>query len=316
MKDTCKTPLVGKENNSGCCTFPCWIRVCCGVKIERFVDSGEKGIRISVVVESFRVLFNWSFLTLFGIGIFSTKMFVTHDHTAIISDVFGVSNICTYLDFPPSTYILPFLYLFPMTFGILYNVVSMFRIWIAHEEGRITYLEKKLLWAVHVYFILTLMWFEMVFAVSPDRDDPTTMIIHTLPYFNLKIAWCVLQIGVVHFGARVAWKDVTCGGTWFVAVSWMHVTLQCIATVISNTIILNALLDMGPGQLLGKGLWWSVHDPYCLMIANIFGNIGGFVLSIIIPLVQSHFLACQGFRTHHVTFQITDNKQSREEHIK
>jgi hypothetical protein len=316
MTDTCKTPLVGKQDNTGCCTSLCWIRVCCGLIIERFEDSGEKGIKILVVVESFRVLFYWSFLALFGIGIFLTKAFVTHDHTAIISDVFGVSNICTYLDFPPATYLLPFLYLFPMAFGITYSVVSMFRIWIAYEEERITVLEKKLLWTVHVYFILTLMWFEMIFAVNPDRDEPTTMIIHSLPYLNLKIAWCVLQIGVVHFGARVAWKDVTCGGTWFVTVSWIHVALQCIAMVISNTIILNALLDMGPGQLKGKGIWWSVHDPYCLMIANIFGNIGGLVLCIIIPLVQSHILACQGLQTHHVTFRITDNKQSREEHIR
>ena len=71
-----------------------------------------------------------------------------------------------------------------MVFGIIYNVLSMFRIWIAEEEGRITVVEKKLLWAVHIYCILALVYFETVFAVSPDRDDPTTMIIHTIPYIN------------------------------------------------------------------------------------------------------------------------------------
>ena len=135
------------------------------------------------------------------------------------------------------------------------------------------------------------------------------MVIHTLPYFNLKIALCILQICIVHFGARVAWKDATFGGTWFVAASWMHVSLQFIAMLISNTLLLNALLDMGPGRLVGKGLWWSVQDPTSLIIGNISGHMGGNVLNLIIPLVQSHVLAHQGFRTNQVSFQITDYKQ-------
>ena len=122
--------------------------------IERFGEGRKKGVRISVVVESFCVLFIWSVLATLATGVFLTKMFTEIDHTAIIMDVFGAFNICSYLDFPPSTYILPVLYLFPMLFGILYSVVSMFRIWIAYEEERITALEKIILWAVHVYLCL------------------------------------------------------------------------------------------------------------------------------------------------------------------
>ena len=304
MTDTCKTPLVGKQDNIGCCTPLGWTKV---FEIERFEYSGQRGIRIATIVESIRAIFYWSLLGVFGTGIILTKLFVTHDHTAIIMDVFGASNICTYLDFPPATYVLPFLALFPISFGNIYSVLSMFRIWIVQEEGRITVVEKKLLWSIHIYFILALMWLETVFAVSPDRDDPTTMLIHTTPYLNLKIAFCLLQISVVHFGQRVAWKDLRCGKL-FVVVSWIHVALQCIAMVISSAIVLNALLDMGQGQLKGKGRWWSVHDPYSIWVANIFTNIGGMLLNIIIPLIQSHVLACQGFQAHHVTCQITDNK--------
>jgi len=118
---------------------------------------------------------------------------------------------------------------------------------------------------------------------------------------------CVLQVGIVYFGARVAWTDFR-WGKLFVVISWIHVALQCIAMVISNIIMLNALLDMGHGQLKGKGRWWSVHDPYSIWLANIFGNIGGILLNAIILLAQSLVLAGQGFQTHHVTFQITDNK--------
>jgi hypothetical protein len=287
--------------------------------INRFEYSREKGIKISVVVETFRALFYWSFLAVLGTGIFLTAVFVTHDHTALIIEVFGAYNICANLDFPPSTYVLPFLYLFPMSFGIIYSVVSMFRIWIANEEGRITVFEKRLLWFVHIYSILSMMWFEMIFAVSPDRDEPATIIIHTIPYCNLKVAMCALQIGVVHFGTRVAWKDLKYGGTWFVVVSWIHIVFQCIGMVISNMMILNALLDVGNGR------WWNVHDrgysysKTLFYLAQIFGkNYIEIFVVFVFPLLQSHLLAGHGFQTHCVNFQITDNKESRtnEEHKK
>jgi hypothetical protein len=121
--------------------------------IERFGEGEEKGIRISVVVESFRVLFLWSVFATLATGVFLTKTFTEIDHTAIIMDVFGAPNICSYLDFPPSNYILPFLWLFPMLFGILYSVVSMFRIWIACEEERITALEKILLYMSILFLV-------------------------------------------------------------------------------------------------------------------------------------------------------------------
>ena len=292
MTESCTTPLVGKPDHSGRCSALCWTRVCFGLMMERFEYSGEKGIKISVVVETFRALYYWSFLAVLGTGIFLTEMFAAIDHTAIIKEVFGAYNLCTNLDFPPSTYVLPFLYLFPMSFGIIYSSVSMFRIWIAYEEERITALEKILLWAVHLYFILSLMWFETCFAVSPDRDDPKSMVVHTLPYINLKIAYCILQIGIVHFGSKVAWQDIKHSHKWFLVVSWIHVVFQCMATVIHTAILLNALLDMGPGQLKGKGLWWSVQDSYSILMANIFGNFFGVGLNLIAPLIQSHFLAC------------------------
>ena len=101
MTGSCTTPLIGNSDNSARST--CWTRAGFGLIMERFEYSGEKGIKISVVVETFRVLFYWSFLAVLGTGIFLTAMFVTHDHTALIMDVFGAYNICANLDFPPST---------------------------------------------------------------------------------------------------------------------------------------------------------------------------------------------------------------------
>ena len=84
--------------------------------------------KYDVVVENFRAMFFWGLLLVLGSGMVLTRAFVEGDHTAIIRDVFGGTNLCTYLDFPPSNYILPFFWLFPVLCGVTYCTVSMFRI--------------------------------------------------------------------------------------------------------------------------------------------------------------------------------------------
>lgn len=165
----------------------------------------EKEIKVGVVLEDFRVSFFTSFLITLLVGFLLTRFFVEEDAKVIIVDVFGSSNVCTYFNFPPSTYVSPFLWIFPMLFGILYSLMSIFRIWIAKEEGKISCCAMVTLNCVHVYVMLSMMWFSTIFAVAPDRSHPETMIVHTLPYANLKTAVCVLQLAVVWFGARVSW---------------------------------------------------------------------------------------------------------------
>ena len=60
----------------------------------------KKELNIGVVVEDFRAGFYYSFIFMLGVGFILTKCFTDVDHTAIIKDVFGASNVCTYLYFP------------------------------------------------------------------------------------------------------------------------------------------------------------------------------------------------------------------------
>ena len=99
-----------------------------------------------------------------------------------------------------------------------------------------------------------MIWLTTVFAVSPDRSNPETMIVHTLPYAILKIALCVLHISVVWFGAKVSWVGLELP-KYFIAASWLHVILETIVMVVSNVMIINSLGDMGKENLEGKGLW-------------------------------------------------------------
>ena len=294
---------------------PYGIRLFLHILIEVIPEGTEKCIKISMVVENFRTLFYWLMLGVMGLGIFLTKTFSeTTEATDMIKDVFGASNICAYFDIPPSTYVLPFFWLFPMVFAMIYDVISMFRIWVSYREEKISRASMNLLWFAHIYFMLTMMLFETIYAVSPDRNDPTSMIVHTIPYVNLKFGQCILQVAVVWFGAKVAWKDFKLSKC-FMALSWCHVALQTLTMVISSILVFNALGDMGPGNLEGKGVWWSVHNnPQLNTLTDIFVNRLSFLFNMVVPLLQSQYFSYKGFTnisdTHAVVISIADNRKS------
>ena len=315
---------------------PWFIRAFLDILIKVGNDGLEKVIKFEVVVENFRTLFYWMVMGIIILGMFLTKMFTTIDHNEILKDVFGEGNVCGYFDFPPSTYFLPFFWVWTMGFAIAYSGVSIFRIWIAYEEKKIetktgeNWTRRFLIFA-HIYFIFSVMLFTTSIAVQPDREDPATMIFHTVPYVNWKVGLFLLQVAVVQFGANVAWKDFKFS-KWFVALCWFHVVLQGIVMVISNVFIANALLDMGSAPcesaaavqraatgrtvagLCGKGYWWSVRDKTMKTLQNIFTNVASALLNFVFPLIQSQYLSWKGCKerssTHKVIISFSDNKDS------
>jgi hypothetical protein len=207
----------------------------------------------------------------------------------------------------------------------------MFRIGIAFEEKKITNIPKVLLYIAHIYCILSFMGFTICFAVSPDRQNPTTMVVHTIPYINLKTALAVLQVAVVWFGQNVAWVKEGCikelwpswlpgwfpaWKRWFITLSWCHAVFLLLIQLISNIMIINGLGDMGPKNLKGQGVWWSVRNPNHKIVWDVITNVGASVFGILIPLIQAQYLAYMGIKniseTHAVTFSVTDNRKANE----
>ena len=299
---------------------PILIRTFVDFIIETVNVGPEYGIKVTTVVENYRAGFYSGFLFTLLVGYLVTINFVPFDHLQVIRDVFGTVNLCAYFDYPPSTYIVPLIYVFPMLSMIAYNVASIVRINIAYGEQKISYLARNLLVASHVYILISAYCFLIIFEVAPDREYPITMVFHTLPYANFKIGFVVLQLSVVWFGSNVAWKDIgfsKAGLKLFVTLSWLHVIAMTVTTIVMTTVIFNGIGDMGPGGLVGKGLWWDVHDPPNNIVAltNIFQNaapLGDFWTAIVIPLLQSMILKFMSFRhvykAQSVTFYITDNK--------
>ena len=115
------------------------------------------------------------------------------------------------------------------------------------------------------------------------------MIVHSIPYTNLKIAFFAIQIAVTWFGAKVAWVGHNLPG-WFVKASVVHTALIGVSNVLAIAVMANALGDMGE-NFEGKGLWWDVRNPVARNLSNILVNYCGMALGVIIPLIQSLWLA-------------------------
>ena len=289
------------------------------VFLDFLIEPVKKGWKITVVVENFRFLFHLGFLGTIIVGFVLTTMFVDFDHSKVVMDIFGAPNVCTYFDFPPATYVAPLAYSFAVLAGIMYGIFSITRLSIAYKEKKISCRVKTLMIAIYTYFIVSVIWFGTIYAVQPNRADPVTMRIHTVPYINFKIAVISMQYCVVWFGTRVAWNNIgfsSNGKILFFSLSWLHVYLNFVECGFSCFVILNGIGDMGPSGLVGKGLWFNVHDKpqFVRMVGTFIGNkspLGDLVLSQLIPLIQSLFIKSKSFNrisnTHTVTFNVYDN---------
>ena len=144
--------------------------------------------------------------------------------------MYGISNACSYFDFPPSTYVLPILWMFDFTFGVIYAVTAIFRIRVAYLENKLTMCEQVSLILAYVYVAISLVYLNQIFAVVPKREEPVSMLIHTIPYINFKVMFCVLQIAVVYFGLKVSWVELKLP-RWFKVASVVHIPLLIFITI-------------------------------------------------------------------------------------
>ena len=274
-------------------------------------NNGEHSLNMVLVVEDFRVAFYSVFIFIIIVGVILTKAFTDIDHNNILVSVYGISNLCAYFDWPPSTYVLPVLWCFSLICGIVYCVTAIFRVRVACLEKKLTKREEVLLILAYVYVALSFVYFTAIFAVRPERENPTTMIVHSIPYLNFKITFCVLQVAVV-FGLKVAWVDLKFP-RWFRLASIIHIPFLIVVTLAAAIWIFNALGDMGEKNLDGKGLMWSVRGEASKMFGQVVVNILGMILGFILPLFQAIYICRHGTNTHAIVFAVSDNRVAAHE---
>jgi len=270
-------------------------------------DKGEHSLDMVVVIEDFRAGFYISLLVIIILGVILTKAFAEEGFEDMIVQVFGVSNLCVFFDSPPSTYVLPQLWCFAMFSGVIYSVAAIFRIQISYLEMKLSRCESVSLIIVYVYVILSLIYLSVIFAVQPNPEKPETMILHTVPYMNLKWMLGMLQFAIVYFGMKVAWVGFL--PRWFSIASIIHVIALIAVNIFAMLIIINALGNMGE-NLEGEGLWWSVRSEGAILASDVFANYLGLILGFILPLIQALYISWKGVKSHAIIVSVSDNRVS------
>ena len=273
----------------------------------------EKAVKLVVIVEELRFIVYLIFLTTFLLGIELTTLFsqyfIPFDYNKIMEDTFGYPNFCVFFDHPPATYILPSFYAFGLFFTYNYVLASIFRAWIAKQEGKISGIAFKLLTAVFIYFGISKLLFCTCFAVSPDQSMPSSIIVHTLPFTNLSVGLSVLQLAVTWFGVHVAWVDLA-APKWLRIASYVTMIGIIPVTILKIINQLNAFGDLGVehGISHGQGLLWNVT-----ITGDFFRVIDvlWFVFAFVFPMIQSGYLTFRRFDTHAIIFYMGDNRNSR-----
>jgi len=266
-------------------------------------------LHIGIIVEDLRAAVYVAFTVLSLLGVLLTHLFTkVEDPDKYIVNVFGSGNLCSMFDWPPSTYVLPVCWVFVIFLGVMYSNVSIFRIYVEYLEEKLSGCAAVMVTIAHVYLILSLVYFSMIFAVKPDPTEPVTMVVHSVPYLNLKWGICVLQLAVVYFGFNVAWVGLNFP-SWFHTGSIIHVVVYFVANVGDTLLILNCILDMGEG-MEGKGLWWSVRSRAHYWAFNIIVNYVGAFLGIVVPFMQAVYIARNGLHTDALIVTVGNNRVS------
>ena len=293
-------------------------------------NAKDKAIEIKVVVEEFRFYFYLVFCLITFTGwilttFYAKNFFGCDKYGKLLEDVFGSVNLCVVFDFPPATYILPSLYSVLVVFVYLYALAAIFRAWISKHEKRITPLFFTLYSGAFVYFALSCSIFSTIFAVAPNPlEGKFTVLIHTIPYSNLIVALCCLQIAVTWFGIEVSWAPLN-APKWLRFCSILGLFGMMITTLFKVIQHINALSDIGECNpvinwkeevcnsqdlnavhVCGNGLLWSVHEGSYKMMASV-NEKAWVIFTILFPLFQSGYLWFARFKTHHIIFSIRDS---------
>ena len=287
--------------------------------------NGEKEINLFVVVEFFRLIFYLGFLFIIALGVALTLGFCDCDYAKTLREVFGVINVCVFFDHPPSTYVLPSVYVLLVVIGYKYTIMAIFRAWVAKEEEKISGVSFVFYLCAFIYYFISLVIFSTIFAVPPT--DKTTIFVHTLPYTNIIIALTVVQIAVTWFGVNVAWIELNTSK--FVRFgNYLCVTglvLTSTFKLFGHVNILGDVIDETWEGIIGitgknqteetgndRGLWWNIHDDTMMLIGEISDKIWLFC-AILFPIVQSGYLVWKKFDTHGVVITIRDNRKAKKE---
>lgn len=232
------------------------------------IEVGMNGssFAINVLPEALRLcaLIGMSLVILCGVVL--TKLF---GHMADeMTETFGYDNACVYFDLPPSTYVLPLLYVPFVTVQVLYCFMEIVRARDAYEGGELSLIGYRFLFTAHSYVAFSVWLFLLIFTIHPNGTRKI-ITLHSLPFVNLEVAFLVLQWAVAYFGLFVIWKREHAIAKWYVRQQVWHTSSFKISATCSSTHRSQNKMDIG-GLIAAANVVTAVLLPLLVLAYFLF----------------------------------------------
>jgi hypothetical protein len=235
---------------------------------------------LTLVVEKLRLRAYASFLVVVLVGILLTNLFANIDlNDSLLMQVFGFNNICVYFDYPPSTYVLPFLWAITLVLMLQYMVAHWLQMSAQVEQGTLNRKLYRILTRMKLFEAFTVVSFSTIFAVSPEGWNHT-LFIHTVPFFLLQIGLVSQAISNTLHGTKSGYWRRLGLPAWF---NRAAITYCILFSIIVFFKILSATNAMAGSP------WWHQTD-LLKRVAQDFDRMF-FFLAVVVPMVKMAYLA-------------------------
>lgn len=243
------------------------------LKIAREEDSAK----VHVNVEGLRTLIYFLFYVIVATGVFLTLLFSELDfEDNIVLTYFGTNNICVFFDYPPASYVLPFLWAITCFVMVVERFCALVGVWLSHVAKHISRAEYAIVTLAIFYQILSFWFFSTIFAVQPH--DLHTLRIHTVPYTNLVLSLAVMAMTNIWY----AWK-VGYGNFGFPPkAKWLLVPYITVLVLVSAHQVIHHVHSMAYEEP-----WNDAPFPLNLSLGNVW-----LVLVVVLPPAWNLYLNC------------------------
>lgn len=234
---------------------------------------------IGFVVEKLRLSGYAAFWVVVVTGIILTRYFSSVDlDNTLLKEVFGYNNICVYFDYPPSNFVLPFLWAVALVLLLMYIGADWLHMRAEVQQGTMRLGLYRTLSSLKTFEAFTLVSFSTIFAVSPEGWDHT-LYIHTAPFFLLQIGMVSLAMSNTLHGIKAGyWKRIRLPA-WFSQGAIVYCVIFAMIVAFKIPVATNAM---------ARYRWWE-QTPTLETIAGIVDK-GFLVCAALIPMMLASYM--------------------------
>lgn len=233
---------------------------------------------ISFVVEELRLAGYGAFWVLVLAGVVLTRVYGHVDmHDTVLTRVFGYNNICVFFDYPPATYVLPFLWAITLAMLLCYLAAQWLQMRAEVEQGALSPRLYRLLTRLKLFEATMLAAFSTIFAVQPDDWDHT-LFIHTAPFFMLQIGLVSLAASNTVHGIKTGYWSSLALPSWFIPGAKVYVAALVVIVCLKIPLAINAMAG---------GTWWE-NTPTVAGVAHVV-DVLFLIAAAIVPMLKAAY---------------------------